>query len=161
MRTNLMVLDIPSTGAEGACQIGFRDMEGLCHLGGSGTPRPRSRRSTTHRHPPEVVPDVVPCASRIFKVFYKAFFATFGGVLIRKTVEKVLKMSTWGSLYACNRHVTVIKTAPARRHQPARPDERDRGRRTARRDRDGTGTTDWPGVSRGEGTRVRGRRSSN
>ena len=23
-----MVLDIPSTGAEGACQIGFRDMEG-------------------------------------------------------------------------------------------------------------------------------------
>ena len=38
-----MMLDIPSTGAEGACQIGFRDMEGLCHLGGSGTPRPRFR----------------------------------------------------------------------------------------------------------------------
>ena len=42
-RTNFMMLDIPSTGAEGACQIGFRDMEGLCHLGGSGTPRPRLR----------------------------------------------------------------------------------------------------------------------
>ena len=39
---------------------------------------------TTHRHPPEVVPDVVPCASRIFKVFYKAFFATFGGILSRQ-----------------------------------------------------------------------------
>ena len=38
----------------------------------------------TATHLREVVPDVVPCASRIFKVFYKAFFATFGGVLSRK-----------------------------------------------------------------------------
>ena len=47
---------------------------------------PTVQPTATHRHPPEseVVPDVVPCASRIFKVFYKAFFATFGGVLSRK-----------------------------------------------------------------------------
>jgi hypothetical protein len=28
MRTNLMVLDISSTGAEGTCQTRFRDLEG-------------------------------------------------------------------------------------------------------------------------------------
>ena len=28
MRTNLMMLDISSGGAEGACQTGFRDLEG-------------------------------------------------------------------------------------------------------------------------------------
>ena len=36
MRTDLMVLDISSTGAEGTCQTGFRDMEGLHHLEGAG-----------------------------------------------------------------------------------------------------------------------------
>ena len=46
-----------------------------------------------------------------------------------------------------------MESIVAERAEDTRPDERDRRRRTARRDLDGTGTTDWPGVSRGEGTR--------
>ena len=46
-----------------------------------------------------------------------------------------------------------MESIVAERAEGTRPDERDRRRRTARRDLDGTGTTDWPGVSRGEGTR--------